>query len=140
MKTTKALLACLLFCYAVNHISADESKVSRDLRSFTIFYKILLLYLSIWLILPNNDIIKLYYQGFQEIRKYQLYWAMLYSFIFSWAKYSYVVIPNRDIDLKVIENSILYLTIDKRTSSFSFEYVLWQAIINLQFTPCCTYF
>merc|ERR1711962_689723 len=26
MKTTKALLACLLFCYAVNHISADESK------------------------------------------------------------------------------------------------------------------
>merc|ERR1712156_1335646 len=26
MKTTRALLACLLFCYAVNHISADESK------------------------------------------------------------------------------------------------------------------
>jgi len=26
MKTTKALLACLLFCYAVNHISADDSK------------------------------------------------------------------------------------------------------------------
>merc|ERR1711997_459822 len=26
MKTTKALLACLLFCYAVNYISADESK------------------------------------------------------------------------------------------------------------------
>jgi len=26
MKTTKALLACLLFCFAVNHISADDSK------------------------------------------------------------------------------------------------------------------
>ena len=64
MKTTKALLACLLFCYAVNLISADDSKVScLKLRSsiFTILSRIkkaVLYTLGNYLhvVIPNGDI------------------------------------------------------------------------------------